>query len=65
MLAPALAVVVPLLAGLVVLLVLAGLTVWYRSYRVRDEPPPPEVTGSRPGPPSGRDDRWDPRRRYD
>lgn len=62
---PVTGVAVPLLGGLLLLLVLGGLVLWYRSYRVRDEPPPPEIAGDTPPPPAERDETWDPRERYD
>lgn len=65
MLLPPLAVVVPLLAGVVIILALAGLALWHRTYRVRDEPPPPELRDDDvPGPPPDRDATWDPRERH-
>lgn len=58
-----LAVAVPLIGGLVIVLALAALIVWYRFYRLRGEPPPPELNDEEPGLPPDRDDTWDPRRR--
>jgi hypothetical protein len=64
---PVVAVAVPLIGGIVIVLALIGLFVWYRSYRVRDETPPPELAEGAPPPPppEERDETWDPRRRYD
>jgi hypothetical protein len=51
-------------AAIVVVVVLVALVVWYRSYRVRSEPPPPELTGEEPEPPGHRSDEWNPQQRY-
>lgn len=61
---PVLAVAVPLLGGLVFLVALAALLLWYRSSRRRGEPPP-ELTEDAEHPPADRDATWDPRERYD
>lgn len=62
---PVLGVAVPLIGGLIVVVVAVALVVWYRSYRLRAEPPPPELTDDVPGPPAERDSTWDPRERYE
>ncbi|HVM15888.1 MAG TPA: SKG-like transmembrane protein [Egibacteraceae bacterium] len=62
--APVLGVAVPIIGGVVILVALVALMVWYRSSRTRGDTPP-ELTDQAPPPPPERDDTWDPRERYE
>jgi hypothetical protein len=52
-------------AVIVLVIVAAGIALWYRSRQVRDEPLPPERSTPEPGPPEDHDTTWNPVDRYD